>query len=61
MGLGFGSIKCAPGDSVIQREVKSEREKQIQYINAYMWSLKKLVQMILNKAELKTQREQRYG
>ena len=26
---------------------KSEREKQISYINAYMWNLKKLVQSYL--------------
>ena len=26
---------------------KSEREKQISYINAYMWNLKKLVQIVL--------------
>ena len=55
MGLGFKI------ESVIQKEVKSEREKQIQYMNAYMWNLKKLVQMILNEVEIKTQREQRYG
>ena len=28
-------------ESVIQSEVKSEREKQISYINAYMWNLEK--------------------
>jgi len=55
LGLGFKI------ESVIQKEVKSEREKQIQYMNAYMWNLKKLVQMILNEVEIKTQREQRYG
>ena len=27
--------------TVIQSEVKSEREKQISYINAYMWNLEK--------------------
>ena len=27
--------------TVIQSEVKSEREKQILYINAYMWNLEK--------------------
>ena len=26
-------------ETVIQSEVKSEREKQILYINAYMWNL----------------------
>ena len=30
-------------------------------MSAYMWNLKKLVQMILNEVEIKTQREQRYG
>ena len=30
-------------------------------MNAYMWNLKKLAQMILNEVEIKTQREQRYG
>ena len=30
-------------ESVIQSEVKSEREKQISYINAYMWNLEKPV------------------
>ena len=28
-------------ETVIQSEVKSEREKQISYINAYMWNLEK--------------------
>ena len=28
-------------ESVIQSEVKSEREKQIQYANTYIWNLKK--------------------
>ena len=28
-------------ESVIQSEVKSEREKQISYINAYIWNLEK--------------------
>ena len=28
-------------EAVIQSEVKSEREKQISYINAYMWNLEK--------------------
>ena len=28
-------------ESVIQSEVKSEREKQISYINAYVWNLEK--------------------
>ena len=27
--------------TIIQSEVKSEREKQISYINAYMWNLRK--------------------
>ena len=27
--------------TVIHHEVKSEREKQISYINAYMWNLEK--------------------
>ena len=28
-------------ETVIQRKVKSEKEKQILYINAYMWNLEK--------------------
>ena len=28
-------------ETVIQSEVKSEREKQILYINTYMWNLEK--------------------
>ena len=28
-------------ETVIQSEVKSERKKQISYINAYMWNLEK--------------------
>ena len=28
-------------ETFIQSEVKSEREKQISYINAYMWNLEK--------------------
>ena len=28
-------------ESVIQSEVKSEREKQIPYTNTYIWNLKK--------------------
>ena len=35
---------------------KSEREKQILYIDAHMWNLKKLIQMILF-----TKQKQRYG
>ena len=36
-------------ESVIQNEVKSEREKQIPYANTYIWNLKerKMVLMIL--------------
>ena len=30
-------------ESVIQSDIKSEREKQISYINAYMWNLEKPV------------------
>ena len=42
---GSGSFveMCMDIETVIQSEVKSEREKQISYINAYMWNLKKLV------------------
>ena len=29
-------------ESVIQSEVKSEREKQIPYANTYIWNLKKI-------------------
>ena len=28
-------------ETVIQSEVKSEREKQISFVNAYMWNLEK--------------------
>ena len=35
-----------PRDCHTERN-KSEREKQISYINTYMWNLKKLVSMIL--------------
>ena len=41
-------------ETVIQSEVKSEREKQISCINAYMWNLKKLVYLIYT-AEIETQ------
>ena len=30
-------------ETVIQSEVKSEREKQIPYANTYIWNLKKMV------------------
>ena len=32
---------CRWIESVIKSEAKSEREKQISYINAYVWSLEK--------------------
>ena len=50
-------------ESVIQTEVKSERGKQISYINAYMWNLKNLVQTILfTKQKYRHRhREQTYG
>ena len=32
---------CMDLETVIQSEVNSEREKQISYINAYMWNLEK--------------------
>ena len=34
-------------ESVIQSEVKSEREKQLPYANAYIWNLKKKKKMVL--------------
>ena len=38
-------------ESVIQSEVKSEREKQIPYGKTYIWSLKKMVLMNLGTGE----------
>ena len=35
-------------ESVIQSEVKSEREKQIPYANAYIWNLKKKKMVLMN-------------
>ena len=34
---------------------KSEREKQISYINAYMWNLENGIDDLLCKAEIETQ------
>ena len=34
-------------ESVIQSEVKSEKEKQIPYANTYIWNLKKRKKMVL--------------
>ena len=35
---------------------KSEREKQMSYINAYMWNLKKIdIDALIYKAEIETQ------
>ena len=33
---------CMDLESVIQSEVKSEREKRVSYINTYMWNLEKM-------------------
>ena len=35
-------------ESVIQSEVKSEREKQIPYANTYIWNLKKKKKVPMN-------------
>ena len=35
-------------ESVIQSEVKSEREKQIPYANTYIWNLKKKKKVLKN-------------
>ena len=35
-------------ESVIQSEVKSEREKQIPYANTYIWNLKKKKMLLKN-------------
>ena len=35
-------------ESVIQSDVKSEREKQIPYANAYIWNLKKKKTVLMN-------------
>ena len=42
-------------ETVIQSEVKSEREKQISYINAYMWNLENGTGELVCKAEIETQ------
>ena len=34
---------------------KSEREKQISYINAYMWNLENGIDELICKAEIETQ------
>ena len=42
-------------ESVIQSEVKSEREKQIPYANAYIWNLKNGTDEPSGRAGIKTQ------
>ena len=51
-----------PRDCHTERS-KLEREKQISYINAYMWNLEKVVQMILFAKQKQRHRcrEQTYG
>ena len=39
--IGSFVVRWMDLESVIQSEVKSGREKQISYINAYMWNLEK--------------------
>ena len=39
--IGLFVVKWIDLESVIQSEVKSERDKQIPYANTYMWNLKK--------------------
>ena len=49
-------------ETVIQSEVKSEREKQISYINAYMWNLEKWYRWTyLQSRNRDTDTEQMYG
>ena len=49
-------------ETVIQSEVKSEREKQILYINAYIFGIQKNgIDDLICKAEVETQREKTYG
>ena len=43
-------------ETVIQSEVKSEREKQISYINAYMWNLENGTDIPVCRAEIETQK-----
>ena len=42
-------------ETIIQSEVKSEGEKQISYINAYMWNLENGTDEPVCKAEVETQ------
>ena len=43
-------------ETVIQSEVKSEGDKQISYINAYMWNLKNIgIDDLIYKAEIDSQ------
>ena len=42
-------------ETIIQSEVKSEGEKQISYINAYMWNLENGTDEPVCKAEIETQ------
>ena len=50
-------------ETVIQSEVSKKQEKQVSYINAYMWNLQKLVQTILftKQKQRHRRREQTYG
>ena len=43
-------------ESIIQSEVKSEREKQISYINAYMWNLGNGTDEPFCRVEIETQK-----
>ena len=42
-------------DTVIQSEVKSEREKQISYVSAYMWNQKNGTDELVCRALIETQ------
>ena len=50
-------------ESIIQSEVKSEREKQISYVKAYMWKSEKkiCIDNLIDKAVIETQTERSKG
>ena len=41
-------------ESVMQSEVKSEREKQISYMNTYIWNLENGIDEPICRAEIET-------
>ena len=48
-------------ESILQSEVKSEREKQILHINTYIWNLERLMNLFAGQQFRHRHRVQTYG